>query len=1050
MDSAPGHSQRHYMSNMHSTESHPTFSASSPSSNSAITSPMITPQSPNTQHTMNLINNLLQMQGLDSTSSNPAQTSPTIPTQAQTSQLLLEHQIKLNQLQQLQQLQQQIFQQQIALISGQSPTMLPTGTPSLVDGMRVPPSMGSNEAGQNINRYSQTFTGLPTPGPSGEIRPQQSYAANNSLSHFVEPLPRPLIPASPSSLNRVASQQHHQSSNTQSSIPTLNPHLQRQQSMSGFSQPNTPLSPSLPRMNHPTSPSFHPQHSMHTASRSMSSSNSYHLDNPSNMQRNLNLPSSSYAQQIPHYLHPHGHADLSSASSNSPVSAPHSAPEHLAFNIYRGSAGMTAGSPLTPSSMAIQRQDKARRKFRKADGSNSNSASASPGTNEQDMDISPLTSPWLGATPTTTITSSGKSYQSHQKSNKRPASMSGDEGNARKRQSPAIGPTLGMATLRTDVQPADNSMTSPLSQHRPAEDAEGGSRHDSDAHQFQGSFSNTLGTDPQRTSKSAATSPQMAPSGSSNRRSHHRGSKSTNSTPLLRSTVGGNLTSRTGSKSRTTATSSAISDTPSPIDLAPDQPSTPSLATAPSDVDRSMPPPPLPSSVSNKGNNNDLNISLAMNLDAANFNSAMMDLGNLDMPLNIGNMSANNNFDMGFMEHMNMGLSGESNRAGQMDFSGMSFDTFQNLNGGEGMNMGHDGMHYGQEPGDGQQRRESMQASGVPQQQQALEQSHNSGQQHISDFAASFTPQDPSRSAQQPLTPASLMNIRRSTRVVPAGPSSQEHISSQPESASGPTITKTRLVQKTSAKADKEKGTRGRSSKKSTHASPSLKAILPAGSGTPNMDGSMPGTPSLTGIPSMEGGMSAPAVPLPERKNNHKFAEQKRRDSMKNTFDDLRKLLPPIALPTDPNINLDDPSLLSSPLFHPTAPLLPGALPPRGPPKAGGEGPNKGVSKLQLLICGNEYIRLLKGRVDRRDEEIQKLRMEIQRLRDLYPVAEAEDGSQVEVIDLEKDLDAVERHGHASSKEIAASSGALGDNQGSRLGVTVEDGMDEGDDEGDD
>lgn len=62
-------------------------------------------------------------------------------------------------------------------------------------------------------------------------------------------------------------------------------------------------------------------------------------------------------------------------------------------------------------------------------------------------------------------------------------------------------------------------------------------------------------------------------------------------------------------------------------------------------------------------------------------------------------------------------------------------------------------------------------------------------------------------------------------------------------------------------------------------------------------------------------------------------------------------------------------------------PLLPGALPPRGPPKAGGEGPNKSVSKLQLLICGNEYIKTLKGRVERRDDEIVRLRKEVKKLR---------------------------------------------------------------------
>lgn len=39
------------------------------------------------------------------------------------------------------------------------------------------------------------------------------------------------------------------------------------------------------------------------------------------------------------------------------------------------------------------------------------------------------------------------------------------------------------------------------------------------------------------------------------------------------------------------------------------------------------------------------------------------------------------------------------------------------------------------------------------------------------------------------------------------------------------------------------------------------------------------------------------------------------------------------------------------------------------------------MSKLQLLICGNEYIRLLKARAARRDEEIGMLRMEMGRLR---------------------------------------------------------------------
>lgn len=124
-------------------------------------------------------------------------------------------------------------------------------------------------------------------------------------------------------------------------------------------------------------------------------------------------------------------------------------------------------------------------------------------------------------------------------------------------------------------------------------------------------------------------------------------------------------------------------------------------------------------------------------------------------------------------------------------------------------------------------------------------------------------------------------------------------------------------------------------------------------------------------------------------RKSHKDAEQKRRDSLKTAYDDLRKLLPPIPLPSDDNF--------------PDEPILPGALPPRGPPKAGGDGPNKGVSKLQLLRCGNDYIRTLNGRVDRRDAEIVALRREVLRLR-----AFAGDEAQKGDVDLDHDLDAVE------------------------------------------
>ena len=133
--------------------------------------------------------------------------------------------------------------------------------------------------------------------------------------------------------------------------------------------------------------------------------------------------------------------------------------------------------------------------------------------------------------------------------------------------------------------------------------------------------------------------------------------------------------------------------------------------------------------------------------------------------------------------------------------------------------------------------------------------------------------------------------------------------------------------------------------------------------------------------------------PLAVRKTSHKAAEQKRRDSLKTSFDDLRLLLPPIPLPSEEG--------------YPDEPILPGAMPPRGPPKGNADGPNRGVSKLHLLRCGNDFIRRLKGRVERRDEEIDRLRREIERMR--LSVGSSyipEDGE--DAIDLQKDLDAEE------------------------------------------
>lgn len=145
------------------------------------------------------------------------------------------------------------------------------------------------------------------------------------------------------------------------------------------------------------------------------------------------------------------------------------------------------------------------------------------------------------------------------------------------------------------------------------------------------------------------------------------------------------------------------------------------------------------------------------------------------------------------------------------------------------------------------------------------------------------------------------------------------------------------------------------------------------------------------------------------RKTSHKAAEQKRRDSLKTSFDELRLLLPPV--PLLPEDGADEPP-------------LPGSMPPRGPPKGDADGPNRGVSKLALLRCGIGYIRELKDMVERRDKEIDVLRDEVRRLR----IALGEDGG--EGLDLERDVDEGAVACGAGSLPVTEGNGGDGDEEG--------------------
>ncbi|KAG0140854.1 hypothetical protein CROQUDRAFT_664615 [Cronartium quercuum f. sp. fusiforme G11] len=106
--------------------------------------------------------------------------------------------------------------------------------------------------------------------------------------------------------------------------------------------------------------------------------------------------------------------------------------------------------------------------------------------------------------------------------------------------------------------------------------------------------------------------------------------------------------------------------------------------------------------------------------------------------------------------------------------------------------------------------------------------------------------------------------------------------------------------------------------------------------------------------------------PPPEmRRSSHKVAEQRRRDSLKTCFDDLRRILPPIhwtddteteRRPGEGNVG----GQRSGASFDPAQ-------------------PNKGISKVALLRRSNEYIATLQERLARRDEVIGIMVQQIRR-----------------------------------------------------------------------
>ncbi|KAJ8081663.1 hypothetical protein PM082_007509 [Marasmius tenuissimus] len=764
---------------------------------------------------------------------------------------------------------------------------------ALVQGVNTG-SENSNTGEQSQNNSSQTrqsnsFHGLPTPGSSAELR------ASAPPLEFVSPM---LLNYVAGEMNNASTSSHHQNHNSYD--PTTSPHPQSNSSThDGHRHPHP----------HPH-PHHHQPQSTHSHSHSHSNPHSLTQtpvfgaqqdDNATNMMLDGLAPLTGRFVGTSHDNNDHGSFHHRGTSS---------APAHIAFS-----------RPHTQ--------------------------------NENDFDISPLTSPWLGAQGSVGDGRSrihaynhhhphGHQQQQQQQSewnptgNKRTGSPM--EEHARKsRQSPAIRATI------------------------PAE--------------FAGANAGAAGRRNSRSSRSVNSTPLLKGT-SGDRSSRSRKDSLVASKPSPQSagasssggnSTGGSVAHASGSVvGNSGGMGEMIQDSPSPVDL--------SLAMPPPNQD--------PSSNQSSGNN----ASAASNPSASMFG---VGLDGMNLGFDVGSFTFGG---MGSSSGASRGYNSESMPPPLMPVTPASI-----------MNLGR---AMGGIPG----------AVGASNTNSGGHDVYNGFGGHSGDMGRGT---DVGGRLDLPILPSS--SAPTSPNIDPTGPSGNG------STGAGSTATGRKGKAKTAKEASAAAGTgagngvstRSKSAKKTAVTpSPNLKAILPAASTSSSTTMLAPlSSPIIT--PTSSSTSTFPTIAV--RKTSHKAAEQKRRDSLKTTFDDLRGLLPPIPLPSDATDDIGGGGgFVAGVVAAARASMLPGALPPRGPPKAGGEGPNKGVSKLQLLICGNEYIRVLKARVERRDDEIEKLRREIRKLRMqdgegmggdygfLVDNGEVDEDGNEEPVNLEKDLDSVE------------------------------------------
>ncbi|KAL7422136.1 hypothetical protein Q5752_002779 [Cryptotrichosporon argae] len=236
-----------------------------------------------------------------------------------------------------------------------------------------------------------------------------------------------------------------------------------------------------------------------------------------------------------------------------------------------------------------------------------------------------------------------------------------------------------------------------------------------------------------------------------------------------------------------------------------------------------------------------------------------------------------------------------------------------------------------------------------------------------------------------PMTPASLMNMGDARAR--AGSSAQLAAHAEAGKRAGPS---TRAAAAKRAPPAPKKGSRlvpaggAAAAKRALAIRPGAVGVRSATKGAAAASASASASVSAgAGAAAVSGAAGGSAEPE-ARKTSHKAAEQKRRDSLKAGFDELRLLLPPI------NTDALDPE---------SGEPIPGSSAPRLLPKSSrvpDDNPNRAVSKVALLRFGNEYIARLHAKVEKRDAYIDLLRDEVRRLRARGLGNDGEDGQDEE------------------------------------------------------